>query len=131
MRLLGTSFIQFSSLIKCMTEKAKLFSPFSLFLILYLPLLTFVNVVITIFAFAEFFPSTYPNGRCEVTFYSGLYSIYARYLLSILDVSQVTRRVELMYKLYQLALWYQLYPSSSRHYMHRNIRLNCAGSCRS
>jgi hypothetical protein len=60
-----------------------------------------------------------------------LYSIYARYLLSILDVSQVTRRVELMYKLYQLALWYQLYPSSSRHYMHRNIRLNCAGSCRS
>jgi hypothetical protein len=41
-----------------MTEKAKLFSPFPLFLILYLPLLTFVNVVITIFAFGEFPPHT-------------------------------------------------------------------------
>jgi hypothetical protein len=122
--LLGTCFIQFSSLIKSMTEEAKLFSPFSYyFLILYLPLLTFVNVVITTFTFSEFFSSTDPNGRCEVTFYSGLYSIYAWYLLSILDISQVTRRIELMCKLCQLALWYQLFPSSFRRYTHRNIQL--------
>jgi len=55
----------------------KTFQSILVFLILYLPLLTFVNVVITIFTFYELFSSTDPNGRCEVTFYSGLYSIYA------------------------------------------------------
>jgi hypothetical protein len=52
-----------------------------------------------------------------------LYSIYAWYLLSILDVSQVTRRIELVCKLCQFVLWYQLFPSSFRCYTHRNIQL--------
>ena len=83
----------------------KTLQPILILLILYLPLLTFVNVVITAFTFSEkFFSSTDPNRRCDVTFSSGLYSIYAQYLLSILDISQVTRRRELMYKLCQLAL---------------------------